>query len=61
MKERVNITLWMGNRDTMQLVSGLILFLMQGLFKFDFQSLDANVIVEEMKTYMDKIQQVVKS
>ena len=37
------------------------MFLMQGLFKFDFQSLDANVIVEEMKTYMDKIQQVVKS
>lgn len=28
-------------------------------WKFDFQSLDANIIVEEMKKYMDKIQQVI--
>ena len=28
--------------------------------KFDFQSLDANVIVEEMKSYMNKIRQVAK-
>ena len=28
--------------------------------KFDFQSLDANVVIEEMKSYMNKIRQVVK-
>ena len=27
--------------------------------KFDFQRLDANIIVEEMKTYINKIQHVV--